>query len=441
MDVPETKYAKTRDGLSIAYQVLGNGAIDLLYVPGIVSHVEVLHEVPGYDEFMARLTSFARVVVFDKRGQGLSDRMTGAPSLEERMEDLNAVMEAVGSKRAAIVAVSEGTSMAALFAATKPHRTTALIVCGGSARFSSTADYSFGVSQEAFDFLRGPWTDSWGSGASLPMFGASVQHDATIRAAWAKLERYSATPTTMRAVWDVADALDVRAVLPAIQVPTLILRRADEALAPASQYLADHITGSRLVTLPGADHYPWFGDSDAVVDEIEEFLTGARSLPPTERVLATVAFTDIVGSTAHATRLGDKKWAELLSRHDLVVTRELERYRGRKVNPTGDGVLASFDGPARAVRCAQAITEAVRPLGIEVRAGLHTGEVELRGDDIGGIAVHIGQRVSALAGPGEVLVSRTVTDLVAGSGLEFEARGEHELKGVPGKFAIYAVRS
>jgi class 3 adenylate cyclase len=296
-----------------------------------------------------------------------------------------------------------------------------------------------GISQEAFEWLCGPLMDAWGTGASLPLFGASEADNAALRALWAKAERASAPPGTMRALWETTDALDFRDILPAIRVPTLVVCRAGEPQAPASEYLAAHIPGARLAVLDGVDHYPWFGDADAWLDEVEEFLTGHRPVIRPDRVLATVVFTDIVDSTARAAELGDKAWRELLDRHDALVTRALERHRGRKVNPTGDGVLAIFDGPARAVQCATAIRDGVAELGLQARAGAHTGEIELRGDDIGGIAVHIGARVAGLAGPGDVFVSRTVTDLVAGSGIVFQDRGERELKGVPGSWRVFAV--
>ena len=442
-DLPETKYAKTPDGLHIAYQVFGDGPIDVAYVPGFASHLDLMWENPATLYGLRRLSSYARVILHDKRGTGLSDRDTRPGTLEERMEDLRTVLDTVGSKRPALFGVSEGGPMSILFAATYPERTRALVVSGSFARLLRAPDYPVGMPAEVLEGRIESYEAKWGTGdAMLDFFPPAMRQD-SFRQYMARVERLSASPGAVVALLRMEGEIDVRSVLEAITAPTLVLHIARDRVVRVGhgRYLADHIPGAKYVEFDADGHAPMGDVAKAFGDEIEEFLTGARPAAHIDRALATVLFTDIVSSTAEVSRLGDARWTDLLDQHDAVVARELERHRGRKVNPTGDGILATFDGPARAVKCAQAIIDAVRPLGIEIRAGLHTGEVELRGDDIGGIAVHIGQRVSALAGPGEVLVSRTVTDLVAGSGLEFEERGEHELKGLPGKWAIFAVRS
>jgi class 3 adenylate cyclase/pimeloyl-ACP methyl ester carboxylesterase len=429
-----TRYAKSGD-LSIAYQVAGEGPIDLVVVPGIVSHVEAFHELPGYSRFIERLASFARVITFDKRGTGLSDRIMDAPSYEQRMDDVWAVMDAAGSERAGLFGISEGGPLGALFAATFPGRTTALITFGAFARVSWAPDYPIGIEREAIDQL----ADSWGTGASLGLFSASRAQDTDARSMWARVERLAASPGGIRSLLRILGEIDVRCVLPSVAVPTLVLHAEGDVFPlEISRYLAEHIPGARWVELKGVDHYPWFGSVDPVVAEIEEFLTGVRPQPEVDRVLATLLFTDIVDSTTRAGEIGDRRWRELLERHHAVVRRELQRFRGREVKTTGDGFLATFDGPARAVRCAAAIRDAIAGIGLSIRAGLHTGECELIDRGVEGIAVHLAARVAALAGSGEVLVSSTVKDLVAGSGLSFVDRGVHVLKGIPGEWRLFA---
>lgn len=442
VEIPETRYVKTDDGLSVAYQTLGDGPTDVVVTSG-TSSVEMMWEDPALAHVLHRLARIGRLVSFDPRGFGVSDPVPlGAlPTAEAWTEDLRAVLNAVGSTTANLVFTSASAFFGMVFAATYPERTKSLILFEANARVLTAEDYPFGAPPDLAEMFV-QWTErGWGTGANAAAFAPSRADDEAFCRWLARSERVLLSPAAWGAVMRWFLTLDLRSVLPAIRVPTLVMHREDDELSPVDhgRYLADHIPGARLVVVPGSDTLFFTQGADEIVDHIEQFITGAPPVRETDRALATVLFTDIVGSTEHATTLGDKRWTDLLNRHDQLVSHQLERHRGRKVNPTGDGILATFEGPARAVRCAQAICQAVRSLGIEVRAGVHTGEVELRGEDIGGIAVHIGQRVSALAGPGEVLVSRTVTDLVAGSGLQFEERGERELKGVPGKWPIYAV--
>ena len=440
MGIPETSYATSGD-VSIAYQVMGDGPFDLILVPGIISHVEYFHELPGYTRFLHGLAGFARVITFDKRGGGMSDRITGVPTVDERMDDVRAVMDAVGSERAVVYGFSEGAALSAVFAATYPSRTQALVLQGGLIRVVSSADVPGLLSEDAFEPMVDLMVRQWGKGGMMVGFAPSRLGEHAVQERYGKAERSSCTPNGMRRLWELNRDLDVSAVLPSIRVPALVLHRLGEMVPVAvGRYFAEHIPGARFIGLEGIDHAPWSGDSDRVVAEVEQFVTGEhRERAGEDRVLATVLFTDIVGSTSRASDLGDTKWRRLLDDHDEIVHNTVDKHRGRSVKTTGDGVLATFDGPARAIRCATLLREELRPLGISIRAGLHTGEIELRGEDVGGIAVHIGQRVSALAHPDEVLVSRTVTDLVAGSGIEFEDRGEHELKGVPGTWRLFAV--
>jgi class 3 adenylate cyclase len=385
---------------------------------------------------VTRLATFARPIIFDKRGTGLSDRTVGIASLEERMDDVRAVMDAVGSERAALFGMSEAGPMSMLFSATYPERTQALILYGTFARAARLAD----LSADQFQQLVQQAEREHGTGASLPRWVASRAADETFRRAWARFERQSASPAAVVRLVQMNREIDVRHVLPTIKVPTLVLHRSEDVSMPvtAARSLAAGIPGARLVEMPGIDHIPIFGDADRVIDEVEEFLTGSRREPESDRVLATVMFTDIVESTQRAAELGDRQWRALLDRHDQAVREQLQRHRGRAVKSLGDGFLATFDGPARAVRCAAAIARSVTPLGIAVRCGLHTGEIELlRDDDIGGIAVHIAARVADLAGPGEALVSNTVRNLVAGSGLRFEDRGVHALRGLPEPLRLF----
>jgi class 3 adenylate cyclase len=443
MDVPETHYAKTPDGLSIAYQTLGDGPTDIVLVP-FLNCVDLMWEEPSFAHVLQRLSRIGRLICFDLRGFGASDAVPlGAlPTPEAWMDDVRVVLDAVGSTTANLVCHgSTGSVFGMQFAATYPKRTKVLVLIEGSARVLRAEDYPYGVPPEAGEnFVQ--WTEQgWGTGANVAAWAPSRTGDDTFCRWLGRYERGTMSPGTYGVLQRYYFNLDLRSVPPTIRVPTLVLHREADRMVRLdhSRYLAEHIPGARLVVVPGTDYWFFTEAPDEIVDHIEEFITGAPPVRETDRALATVMFTDIVGSTEHASRLGDKDWTKVLDRHDAIISRELERHRGRRVNPTGDGVLASFDGPARGVRCAQAICTGVRTLGIEVRAGLHTGEVELRGEDVGGIAVHIGQRVSALAGPGEVLVSRTVTDLVAGSGLRFNDRGEHELKGIPGKWPLFSV--
>jgi len=442
-ETPETRYARSGE-YSIAYQVVGDGDLDLVYIPGFASNLEVFWEEPAYSRFLHRLASFRRLILMDRLGTGLSDRLppNQASTYEQRMDDIGAVMDAVGSEQAALLGWSEGAPLCATFAATYPQRTTALVMYGGMPRFIRDDDYPWGVAPDEMDQFIEAIPSTWGRDEELlRLWAPSVADQPGPRRWWARYARLAASPGSATALMRMLRELDVRDILPAIRVPTLIVHRTGDTLIRVdhARHMAEHIPGARLVELPGDDHLWWFGDQDAIVDEIEEFLTGERSAPPVDRVLATVMFTDIVGSTERAAELGDGRWRELLERHEAIVRKQLERHRGREVKTTGDGFLATFDGPARAIGCARAIVDTVQPLGIEIRAGLHTGELEMMNGDVGGIAVHTGARVSARAEAGEVLVSSTVKDLVAGSGIEFRDRGSHELKGVPGEWRVYAV--
>jgi class 3 adenylate cyclase len=440
----ETRYARSGD-VSIAYQVVGDGPFDLVYVPGFVSNIELMWEEPGLARFLERLASFSRLILFDKRGTGLSDPVPndGLPTLEERMDDVRAVMDAVGSKRAALLGHSEGGNMCVLFSATHPERTTALLLVGSYAKRIRSEDYPWAPTVEERAREIEETEATWGSPEAFRAMAPSKENDPDFQRWIGRYLRQSASPKAAAALLRMNTQIDVRNVLPTIGVPTLLLYRTHDADVHVDEgrYVAERIPGSTFVELPGADHLMWTGDADALLDEVEGFLTGVRRGPDPDRVLATVLFTDVVGSTETATRVGDRAWRSLLERHHQVVRRALARWRGREIDTAGDGFLATFDGPARAIRCAVAATEGIRELGLQIRAGLHTGEVEIAGGDVRGIAVHIGSRVAGLAGPGEVLVSRTVADLVAGSGIVLAERGEHELKGVSGTWLVYAVES
>ena len=445
----ETRYARSGD-VSIAYQVTGDGAFDVVYVPPFVSHVELAWDVPGVAAFNRRLSSFCRLIRFDKRGTGMSDRVSGVPTLETRMDDVRAVMDAVGSERAALIGVSEGGPMSILFAATYPERAWALALCGTFPRERWAPDYPFGIQDEEArrddEELERTWGTREATLATAQALAPSAPPEE--QQALATAIRQSASPGAVVALSRMNRESDVRDVLPAIRVPTLVLNREEEHpfTLQGSAYLAEHIPGARHVELPGADHLMSAGDWEPYARALEEFLQEAwaeeaTAEPETDRVLATILFTDIVGSTAKAVELGDARWRQLLEDHHSTVRRLLLRYRGTELDTAGDGFFAAFDGPARGIRCARAITESVRDFGIEVRAGLHTGECERMNAKVGGIAVHIGARVAAEAGPGEVVVSSTVKDLVAGSGIAFRDRGAAELKGVPGEWRLFAVES
>ncbi|HEX5712264.1 MAG TPA: adenylate/guanylate cyclase domain-containing protein [Solirubrobacterales bacterium] len=438
----ETHYADS-GGVSIAYQVHGEGPRDLVLVPGFVSHVELLAEEPLTARFLRRLTAFSRLLIFDKRGQGLSDRPGRPPTLEESMDDLRAVIEAAGFERPALFCVSEGGPMSALYAATYPSDVSALVLFGTFARMVKAPDFSPGIADAALDRWAKLTQRDWGGPVGLKMWAPSKLGDSEFERWWARLLRQGTSPAGAVALMNLYREMDVRAILPTIDVPTLVLHRADDRMVAVEQgrYLAETIPGARYVELPGEDHIPFAGDLGELLDEVEEFLVGSRGSTDSERALATILFTDIVGSTEKAAELGDSDWRQLLERHDAAVRRQLSLYRGREVKTMGDGFLATFDGPARAIRCASALREEVASLGIEVRAGIHTGEVELIGEDVGGMAVNIGARIGSLADPGEVLVSSTVRELVVGSGLEFEERGVEKLKGAPGEWRLFAIDS
>jgi class 3 adenylate cyclase/dienelactone hydrolase len=437
LELPTTRYARSGD-ISVAYQTMGHGAIDLIVILGVVSHVEFMHEIPGWTDFLRRLAAFARVVTFDKRGQGLSDRMPGVPLLEERMDDVNAIMEAIGSKRAVLVGISEGAPMSALFAATYPERVSHLVLWSGFARFTNTSDFSLMFPEEAIFRM----VKHYGTGAFIKALMPSRAKDPVLISQFAKLERLSASPGAFRALLQQNALIDVRPILANVRVPTLVLHCSKDRLAPVEngRYLASKIPGAKYLEYEDGAHAFLEGDVPKLCGEIEEFVTGKRGseLPDLERVLATVLFTDIVDSTNLAVQMGDHSWHSLLDEHDRMARRMIEKYRGRLVKTTGDGILAMFDGPGRAIRCALDFETAATQIGLPSRAGLHAGEVEIRGRDIGGIAVHAAARVMALSHPGEVLVSRVVMDLVAGAGLGFAHRGAHKLKGLPGRWDLFA---
>ena len=436
---PETRYAKSGD-VNIAYQVVGDGPTDLVYVPGWVSNVELIWEKPKPTRFLERLASFSRLILFDKRGTGMSDRVSNArlPTLEERMDDVRAVLDAVGSKRAALVGHSEGGSMSLLFAATYPERARALVLIGVFARRIRTDDYPWAPPlEERLETIETVERD-WGVG--LDITEMAPHEDPALLEWYSTCLRRSASPGAAAALLRMNSQIDTRHVLPTIQIPTLVIHRtADrDVTVDEGRWIADQIPGARFVELPGDEHLVWAGDQEALLAEIEEFLTGTRSAQQYDRVLSTVLFTDIVGSTERARALGDRAWRDVLDEHHTRVRNVLDQHRGLEVDTAGDGFFASFDGPARGIRAACAIRDGVRQLGLEIRAGLHTGECELLRDKIGGIAVHTGARVAAAAEPGEVLVSSTVKDLVAGSGIVFADRGERELKGL-GSWRLYSV--
>jgi len=441
-DPPETRYAQSEDGY-VAYQVFGDGPIDVLFIGNWASNIEVMWDHPEMARHLRRLGRFSRVICFDKRGAGVSDPVPlGAlPTLEQWMDDARLVMDAAGSEQAALIGDAEGGPMAMLFAASNPDRTRALVLVNTFARMLRADDYPIGMPQATAERLLELWTTSWGTPVALQLSAPSVAGDPALQRWASRYMRLSAAPLTSVRLYGWVLQLDVRSVLPSIAAPTLVLHRVgNRHYRPAmGRFVAEHIPGARYVELEGTDWYPPFVNGEPLVEEIEAFLTGTRPTPSHDRVLATVLFTDIVGSTELAARLGDRAWLELLREHDAVVRSELERFRGREVSTTGDGFVATFDGPARAVRCAYEAAEAVTPLGIQIRAGLHTGEIEVRDDEIGGLAVNIAARVMALAGDGRVLVSRIVKDLVVGSGIGFEDRGTHVLKGVPGEWRLHEV--
>ena len=442
MQQVKTKYTRSGD-IHIAYQVVGEGPLDLVYVPGWVSHVELAWEEPTLARFLRRLASFSRLIAFDKRGTGLSDRVTNdqLPTLEERMDDLRAVMDAVGSERAALCGVSEGGNLCALFAATYPERTTALVMCGAFAKRIWSPDYPWASTPEEREQAYEMVENEWGSMMDLSHYVPSKINDEAFAQRLAKYFRHSASPGAAVALLRMNTEIDIRAILPTIRVPTLVIHRTGDrdANVEEGRWLAAKIAGARFTELSGEDHFPWVGDQDTILDEIQEFLTGVRPTPEPDRELSTLLFTDIASSTELVTRLGDQAWQELLERHYAMVREELSRFRGHEVDTAGDGFFATFDGPARAVRCALSVVGDAKQLGIKIRAGLHTGEIQVMGPKISGIALHIGARVAAIAKPGEVLVSSTVKDLVAGSNIRFADHGTHVLRGVSGEWHLFAV--
>ena len=438
LKLPETRYVFSGD-VSIAYQVMGNGPVDIIVVPGLFSHVEFLHEMPGYTAFMRRLSNYARVVAFDKRGQGLSDRISGVPSLEQRMDDLRAIMDAMGSRRAVLFGFSEGCPMSVLFAGTYPERVSHLVLFGGFARGADR------IPDDVWPRYFEEIIANWGTGKAIRTLVVSQAANPEAIVQFAKFERLSSSPGALRTILSLHRQIDVTSILPSLQVPALVLHRRTDAQVPIAlgRKLAEQIQGAKYIEYPSGDHYFWVGEAELLLGDIEEFITGHResALVELERVLATVLFTDIVDSTRCAVELGDLRWRHVLDSHDQLAHQIVGRHRGNLVKNTGDGILATFDGPGRAVHCALAFISAARQLGLPFRAGLHTGEIEMRGKDIGGIAVHAAARVMSKSIANEVLVSRVVTDLVAGTGLRFAQRGSHELKGLPGRWDLYAADS
>ncbi|MEA2418689.1 MAG: hypothetical protein QOE60_895 [Thermoleophilaceae bacterium] len=438
------RYARNGD-VSLAYDIVGEGDRDILVTFGWVGSFQSAWENPAHARWLTRLATLGRLIVWDKRGTGLSERVPPdrLPTLEERMDDMRVVLDAAGSERAVVLGFSEGVSLSAVFAASHPDRVASLILVGGFARTLYAEDYDWGAEREASDAFNRRVGETWGDNAwLLKLWAPSVADDPVAHEQWNRMLVFGGTPATAIAWLEMVRETDVRHVLPAIRVPTQVIHRVDDPIISVQhgRYLAEHIPGARYAELPRADHL-WWVDGDDILEEIESFVTGASAAYAPDRVLATVMFTDIVDSTTRASEMGDRRWRDLVEEHDRLVRARLERYRGQEVKSLGDGFLATFDGPGRAIRCAADLRDGVRRLGLELRAGLHTGECEVAGGDIRGIAVNIGARVGATAGPGEVLVSQTVKDLVAGSGLDFEDRGEHELKGVPGSWRLYSVGS
>jgi len=439
---PEVMYARSGD-VHVAYQVVGAGPLDIVVVGGFVTNLHVLWEESNYRRFCERLGSFARVLLFDKRGMGLSDRVQ-AGTLEERMDDVRAVMDAVGSDRAALIGVSEGGPLSILFAASYPERTTALLLCGAEVKEETTDDWPWGEGTRAeLEESMATVSERWGRFDLGALVMPSHAGDARLEGCYRRLMVQGASPAAAEAFMRMAFEIDVRGVVPAIRVPTLVVHAVGDRVCHVenARFLAHTIEGARLLELDGADHVPWGEHGEEVAAEIKEFLTGIRDAPEPDRVLTTVLFTDVVGSTERARELGDRRWRDLLEAHHEAVRRELVRFGGREIDTAGDGFLASFDGPARAIRCGRAVVDGVGALGLEVRAGVHTGECEVFGDKLAGVAVHVGARVAAEAAPGEVLVSSTVRDLVAGSGIELADRGLFTLKGVDGERRLFAAVS
>lgn len=440
--IPPTRYVRSGDA-SIAYQVVGDGPLDLIVVPGFPSHLELSWQYPRLAHFYRRLASFSRLILLDKRGLGLSDRVPDdrLPGVEQRMEDLHSVLDAVGSERAALVAISDGGPPALVFAATHPDRTSALLLINTYPRRLRSDDYPWAPTEEEWNSFQDAILEGWGGPLFVETLAPSLAGDERFNEWWASFLRQSASPGAAYALLRMNALIDVRSVLPAVHVPTLILHRKGDRINPigGARYMAEQIPGARLVELDGDDHQPWVGDTETTLEEIERFLAGEQRVPEPERILATILFTDIVESTQTAARLGDRRWKTLLETHDAIVRFQFERFAGREIKSTGDGVLALFEGPARAIRCALAIKDQLAELGVRVRAGVHTSEVESLPDgDIRGLGVHVAARLLGMAGTGEVFVSSVVRDVAVGSGLRFDDRGTHDLKGVPGEWQIFA---
>ena len=438
--LPETRYARA-GGISIAYQVIGDGPLDLVHIPSWITNVEENWHEPGYARFLRRLASFSRLIVFDKRGIGLSDRVATIPTFEERIEDLQAVMTAVGSEQAALFGSTEGSAMCALFAATYPERTRALVMYGAYAKRIRSTDYPWGPSMEERQAFYDTFVEEWGGPTVLDLLAASMTNDEPFRQWWAGYLRRSASPGAALALTKMNTEIDIRHVLPTIRVPTLVVHRTDDPLCPVqgARYIAANIPGARYVEVPGIDHMPFVGDIDTLLDPIEEFLTGAPPAVHIDRVLTTILVVDIVDSTGRAIALGDVRWRALLESWRMLVRQELTRFRGVERNVTGDGFVATFDGPGRAIYCASGIARAARSLGIEIRAGVHTGECTLSGEELDGVAVHIAARAMTFAAGSRIVVTGTVKDLVAGATIAFRDRGRHTLRGIPGIWRLFEV--
>jgi pimeloyl-ACP methyl ester carboxylesterase len=440
VEMPETRYAKTEDGVHVAYQIVGDGPPHVVYANSFMGHIEVSWEYAPAVRFYERMAAFSRLVPFDRRGTGLSDPIVGRFTMEDRIADIQAVMDAVGLDQAVLLGSSEGAAACAYFAALYPERVSALIFYAPAVVAMADDECPWAWKESRWARFFEALDNTWATGAGLEAVNPSLADDPDARAWYARYFRLSASPALVRTLMQHNRDSDIRPVLPTIGVPTLVMHRSDERWlsVESGRYAARQIPGARLVELPGTDHYIWEQNADAVAEEIEEFLTGVRKGGAPARSLKTLVFTDIVGSTEQARQRGDERWRQLLDRQDAAAHRQIARFDGRFVKNTGDGVLAAFDGPAQAIRCALAMREAMRGLGLEVRVGVHTGEVEHRGDDVGGIAVHVAARVTAAAGAGDVLVSRTVADLIAGSEVQLADRGEHELKGIPDRWRLFA---
>ncbi len=440
--MPETRYARRGDDY-IAYQTVGNGPPDILFMSAWFSHVDGRWEEPRFAAMLNRIATMGRLIVFDKRGSGASDPLAvPEPSWEDWADDISAVLQAAGSEKATVIGVGDSGPLAMLFAATQPHRVTSLVLINTGARLVQGLDYPWGLTgDEVENFLRRT-RETWGTGGISDIFSTSASSDDRYRQWWARYQRMGSSPGRSTTMARLVFAVDVRNVLSTIHVPTLVIHRKDFRFFPVElgRYLGEHIANAKYVELPGADGFIYLGDTDAVLSEVEEFVTGARRAPDADRILATILLTDMVGSTDRAARIGDQRWRAVLDTHDDIVRGQLKQFRGRLHRATGDGVLATFDGPARGIRCAQSLRDALREAGIDIRSGLHAGEIELRGEEIGGIAVHIAARIEAEAESGEILCSSTVKELVTGSDLAFVDRGRRQLKGVPQEWQIYAVQ-